>query len=156
MTTQKSILQQSKRKRPYLPPKSNMSRSMQDTYPWTGVHSYANSSYSSPSYSSPGMMSASSTTIEHDSLSAPLAGDARTSPARYRCSIPGCSKDFTRQTDLKRHFKTQHDAPNKRIDCDFKWCGRTGEHGFTRKDHLAEHLREVHRQNIPKGRNRRE
>ena len=36
-----------------------------------------------------------------------------------------------------------------KFDCPGKGCGRTGEHGFFRKDHLREHLKKVHAKEIP-------
>ena len=36
------------------------------------------------------------------------------------------------------------------IDCPDKDCGRIGVHGFDRKDHLREHLRMHHLQDISK------
>ena len=37
-----------------------------------------------------------------------------------------------------------------KIDCTGRGCGRTGEYGFDRKDHLREHLRNVHAKDLPK------
>ena len=36
-------------------------------------------------------------------------------------------------------------ATEELLDCAYKWCGRTGEHGFRREDHRKEHYRKVHR-----------
>jgi hypothetical protein len=68
-----------------------------------------------------------------------------------QCKYPGCTStgQFKRHTDLRRHIKTQHEADQHREDCPHKWCGRVGAHGFTRRDHMREHLREVHRMEIP-------
>lgn len=68
----------------------------------------------------------------------------------YPCLVPDCDTkaNFKRLADLERHMKTVH-FPEP-IDCPHGWCGRVGEHGFTRKDHLTDHLREVHMQDIPK------
>jgi hypothetical protein len=59
---------------------------------------------------------------------------------------------FTRATDLNRHMQTVHFPP--RVDCKYKGCGRVGENGFCRTDHLNEHLREVHKEDIPMSRRR--
>ena len=72
---------------------------------------------------------------------------------RYPCLWEGCESDFGRATDLHRHYNSVH--VSVRTDCPHKWCGRTGNHGFSRKDHFKEHLREVHKQDIPKVSNRR-
>ena len=67
---------------------------------------------------------------------------------RYTCLSPNCTSNFTRLTDLKRHSKAVH-CPEL-LDCPHahrSFCGRTGHNGFLRKDHLNEHLREVHRKN---------
>ena len=55
---------------------------------------------------------------------------------------------FGRRTDAARHVKTQHFP--KWFDCQFKKCERKGSHGFNRKDHYTEHLRDYHHQDIPK------
>ena len=75
---------------------------------------------------------------------------------RYACLFPNCESDFARVTDLARHNNSVHPRPGSRIDCPYKWCGRVGESGFSRKDHLKEHMRGVHREDIPKRNNRRE
>ena len=78
---------------------------------------------------------------------------AHRADTRFPCLSEGCESDFGRVTDLKRHYNSVHVA--SRIDCPHKWCGRTGAYGFSRKDHFNEHLREVHKQDIPKASNRR-
>ena len=75
------------------------------------------------------------------------------SETRFPCLSEGCGSEFGRVTDLKRHYNSVH--VTSRIDCPHNWCGRTGAHGFSRKDHFNEHLREVHKQDIPKASNRR-
>jgi hypothetical protein len=42
-----------------------------------------------------------------------------------------------------------HDK-DKKFPCRFKKCTRKGDHAFTRKDHLTEHLRNYHKQAIEK------
>jgi hypothetical protein len=73
----------------------------------------------------------------------------------YHCDIPGCESKtrFTRKTDLQRHVKSLHHVV--KFDCKYSWCGRSAENGFVRKDHYLEHLREMHRKDIPKINRRR-
>lgn len=73
----------------------------------------------------------------------------------WHCVVPGCPSEtcFTRKTDLHRHVKSVHDRV--KFDCEYPWCGRIGENGFVRKDHYLEHLREMHRKDIPKVNRRR-
>ncbi|KAK3173595.1 hypothetical protein OEA41_006927 [Lepraria neglecta] len=63
------------------------------------------------------------------------------------CISPQCEYKTERQFDLDRHMDT-HFPPSveKLLPCPGRGCGRTGEHGFKRKDHLTEHLRKVHAQ----------
>ena len=60
------------------------------------------------------------------------------------CFHDGC--DFITQSpfDLGRHLQKHPSPETERYDCPGRGCGCTGEHGFTRKDHLTEHLRKVH------------
>lgn len=62
-----------------------------------------------------------------------------------RCTVEGCkrTKPFARNADLRRHVEIVHQGAI-RISCKHVWCGRVGEHGFTRRDHYHEHLRDVH------------
>lgn len=70
--------------------------------------------------------------------------------AGYQCNVLGCRSKtrFTRKTDLQRHIRSLHHGA--KFDCEYKWCGREADNGFTRKDHYLEHLREMHRLRIPK------
>ena len=43
------------------------------------------------------------------------------------------------------HFPIYQDCPYAT-----KWCNRVGTNGFTRPDHLKDHLRDVHAKDIPK------
>lgn len=65
------------------------------------------------------------------------------------CLHEGCEYLTKRQYDLDRH-KLIHSLPVKKFDCTGRGCGRYGEYGFDRKDHLREHLRKVHAKDIPK------
>jgi hypothetical protein len=62
-----------------------------------------------------------------------------------------CPSHFTRCADLNRHYATVHNPAGPKKDCPRKKCTRVGDNGFTRKDHLMEHLRQYHKdQTIPK------
>ena len=67
----------------------------------------------------------------------------------YPCSMPACQAGenppiFARAADLNRHMNTVHSS-RQPMDCPWGWCGRVGSCGFTRKDHLKEHLRAYHK-----------
>ena len=67
------------------------------------------------------------------------------------CLHDRCEYQTKRQYDLDRHQKTHFPSePGEKFPCPGRGCGRTGEHGFDRKDHLREHLRKVHAKDIPK------
>ncbi|KIW28262.1 uncharacterized protein PV07_07941 [Cladophialophora immunda] len=57
-------------------------------------------------------------------------------------------KFFSRKADVTRHYKSRHDI--KYIDCPKRNCERKGSQGFTRRDHMTEHLRGFHMEVIPK------
>ena len=65
------------------------------------------------------------------------------------CLHPKCPYETKRQYDMERH-QVVHFGPKLKYDCPGRGCGRVGEHGFARKDHLTEHLRKVHAKPIPK------
>ena len=75
---------------------------------------------------------------------------ARKEAPYYPCLQSGCDASFRRVTDLKRHSNAVHNP--QLIDCPYAhvYCGRTGENGFSRKDHLNEHIREVHKRDPAK------
>lgn len=70
----------------------------------------------------------------------------------YVCLHPGCSRAFARMYDLDRHCKTHYPQTTQKFDCPEavkgSFCGRMGDRGFTRNDHLNEHLRKVHHYDI--------
>ncbi|KAF2008063.1 hypothetical protein P154DRAFT_15071 [Amniculicola lignicola CBS 123094] len=70
----------------------------------------------------------------------------------WQCEIAGCSStaNFTRLADLQRHQSTVHGIGTPEFPCTQPRCSRVGDKGFTRKDHLVEHLRNFHHLNIPK------
>ncbi|KAJ9611738.1 hypothetical protein H2200_004922 [Cladophialophora chaetospira] len=61
-------------------------------------------------------------------------------------------KFFSRKADVTRHIKSQHDV--KYQDCPRARCERKGNQGFTRRDHLTEHLRGFHMEDHPKRKKR--
>jgi len=65
-----------------------------------------------------------------------------------------CGTSFKRKADLARHKLCVHNVDTAKIwYCDTPRCDRNenGIHGgFTRKDHLVEHLRNYHHRHIPK------
>ena len=69
----------------------------------------------------------------------------------YPCVHAGCASQaqFTRAADLERHMQTVHFI-KKKLDCPVRRCLRVDDNGFTRKDHLVEHLRSFHMQDVPK------
>src|ERR1700761_6325354 len=74
---------------------------------------------------------------------------------RMFCSHKDCldengrpQKFFSRKADVTRHHKSRHDITY--IDCPKRHCERKGGHGFTRRDHLTEHLRGFHMEVIAK------
>lgn len=62
---------------------------------------------------------------------------------RYHCPTVNCTRSYKRQFELIRH---QHVHTNIRVhECRFAGCQRNGEgKGFTRKDHMKQHLKLVH------------
>ncbi|KAI9776244.1 MAG: hypothetical protein M1839_000477 [Geoglossum umbratile] len=87
----------------------------------------------------------------------PLSGgltEALCRPTRkamgFACLEPSCDSLFTRKADLERHVATMHAPRAARFDCPLARCHRKGEDGFTREDHLNEHLRNYHNRDIPK------
>jgi len=65
--------------------------------------------------------------------------------SQWLCLEARCGGIFTRKADLERHIKTIHYPSPPQFDCPKKGCSRTGEDGFTREDHLKEHLRNYHK-----------
>ncbi|KAF2683113.1 hypothetical protein K458DRAFT_419328 [Lentithecium fluviatile CBS 122367] len=76
------------------------------------------------------------------------------SPRTWKCELPNCSStaNFTRLADLQRHQSTVHGVGTPGYPCTVQDCTRVGEKGFTRRDHLVEHLRNFHHIDIPKRR----
>lgn len=79
----------------------------------------------------------------------------------YTCLFLGCTqKPFGRSADLDRHYKQVHlqDSEKDSYLCDYKKCERSGRTrdgqptttAFHRKDHFRDHLRDFHKEDIPK------
>ncbi|EPE08207.1 transcription factor c2h2 [Ophiostoma piceae UAMH 11346] len=69
----------------------------------------------------------------------------------YACRRGDCSNSFSRQADLERHIDHVHteDGKKKRFECDYPDCQRK-KAPFHRKDHFRDHLRDQHKEDIPK------
>ncbi|CAO2650148.1 Nn.00g014400.m01.CDS01 [Neocucurbitaria sp. VM-36] len=92
-----------------------------------------------------------------DNLELPVSQGPTRSNSRTRtwtCDIPSCtsSANFTRLADLQRHQSTVHGVGTPDYPCTVPRCNRVGDKGFTRRDHLVEHLRNFHHIDIPKRR----
>ncbi|KAI4261663.1 MAG: hypothetical protein L6R42_003141 [Xanthoria sp. 1 TBL-2021] len=75
-------------------------------------------------------------------------------PKPYACLHPGCSCRFARSSDLDQHTRSHVPVFLNKLDCPSGFCGRIGDRGFTRQDHLNEHLRKVHLADLPFSRRR--
>lgn len=79
----------------------------------------------------------------------------RSNSQGHRCHICNeCGRAFRRKADLLRHSVCVHHKELAKIYyCNARVCDRNQQGamgGFTRKDHLVEHLRNFHHRNIPK------
>ncbi|PMD26205.1 hypothetical protein NA56DRAFT_340010 [Hyaloscypha hepaticicola] len=61
----------------------------------------------------------------------------------FPCAIDGCNRSYNRKFELLRHQKTHLGV--KEHHCRFTTCMWAAPNGFTRKDHLKQHLRQVHK-----------
>ncbi|KAF2267145.1 hypothetical protein CC78DRAFT_91801 [Lojkania enalia] len=77
---------------------------------------------------------------------------SRTPSRTWTCDYPNCTStaNFTRLADLQRHQSTVHASGPPGYPCYVPRCSRVGDKGFTRRDHLVEHLRNFHHLNIDK------
>lgn len=72
----------------------------------------------------------------------------------FSCLWPACNAGpFKRTADLQRHFRNTHASEIQvgNYRCDYPRCARSGE-PFNRRDFFRDHLREYHREDIPKKR----
>lgn len=78
---------------------------------------------------------------------------------RYQCNLPGCRKRaFARLSDLQRHAWSHHEvetlaASKATWRCDYRRCGRSVT-PFHRLDHYRDHLRDQHREDLPRRRSK--
>jgi hypothetical protein len=84
--------------------------------------------------------------LENDNTSLPASRASLPRPEVAVCDI--CGRGFTRPADLKRHHVVVH-SPSF-TDCPIYGCTRKGPQGFTRKDHMNEHVRQFHHVDIKK------
>ncbi|KAK3679001.1 hypothetical protein LTR78_001454 [Recurvomyces mirabilis] len=72
--------------------------------------------------------------------------------AQYICMYDSCRHEgYCRYADLQRHVDVIHNTSTlNRFNCIVEGCHRVGIYGFTRKDKMVDHLREVHKCDIPK------
>ncbi|KKZ65657.1 hypothetical protein EMCG_08495 [[Emmonsia] crescens] len=125
-------------------------------------HPTISSSFTDPSYQQQRQSSVSYTAtqdyvmVTEESATTPSrssrAAGLERSGSRYVCMYPRCESSFSRSADLSRHYPTVHFPDSVRLNCPKPKCSRKGEQGFTRQDHLNEHLRQYHKEPVAKRR----
>ncbi|KAI0164472.1 hypothetical protein GGR52DRAFT_125098 [Hypoxylon sp. FL1284] len=83
---------------------------------------------------------------------AAAAAAASDTSGRHVCLVRFCNASpFRRKADLERHYLHKHrDASQKTpFPCDWKRCQRSRE-PFYRLDHLREHMRDYHNEDLPR------
>lgn len=63
---------------------------------------------------------------------------------RYMCPIENCRSTSKRPNDLVRHQRSQHCTRREKFPCKVIGCRYSGDNGFTRKDKLRSHFKNVH------------
>ncbi|CZR58155.1 uncharacterized protein PAC_08046 [Phialocephala subalpina] len=61
---------------------------------------------------------------------------------RFNCAVPGCRASYKRRYELYRHRLVHTGVKNHA--CHFVGCNKAAPNGFARKDHLKQHLGQVH------------
>jgi hypothetical protein len=91
-----------------------------------------------------------STDTQAQQSSPPPSNGQRIFCTHHSClDSTGASKhSFTRKADLTRHTKSAHEPTY--MDCPWPKCERKGANGFTRIDHLKEHRRGYHMEDLEK------
>ncbi|KAI5359064.1 putative Zinc finger C2H2-type [Septoria linicola] len=115
--------------------------------------SYGSSYYGSPSSAYQAYGSPSSPYQPYNNPVSYSAPPASTPPTvEYCCLMSGCNYAAKRNADLERHYKSMHSAPSsiEMFDCQVSGCHRTGNYGFKRRDKMVDHMREVHKVDVPK------
>ncbi|KAK3994657.1 zinc finger protein AEBP2 [Cladorrhinum sp. PSN332] len=97
---------------------------------------------------------AASTVVAASSSSPSSLSNSRQHPEKqlYPCLVPGCKqKGFSRSADLERHHNMVHldETKKKKFACDYKKCSRH-EMPFFRQDHFRDHLRDFHKEDLPR------
>ncbi|KAK1762961.1 hypothetical protein QBC33DRAFT_255118 [Phialemonium atrogriseum] len=82
---------------------------------------------------------------------AAAAAAAASQAGKFPCLFANCpSKAFGRAADLDRHLKMVHFKETHRgTPCDYRRCGRRRQ-PFHRLDHFRDHLREFHKEDLPR------
>jgi len=69
----------------------------------------------------------------------------KSTETRYICRERRCQFTSKRWSDLLRHCSAKHCTRSKKFSCPILWCKYNGNtHGFSRKDKLQSHMRNVH------------
>ncbi|KXT14842.1 hypothetical protein AC579_4098 [Pseudocercospora musae] len=106
----------------------------------------------SPTISTSSTYSSSPTSpsLSYCNTSYPSPTSSRDSPIYY-CLYQGCEHGSKRKADLDRHVQVTHLRESLiLVDCQYVGCDRKGKYGFTRKDKMVDHMRDVHKADIPK------
>ncbi|KUJ15348.1 uncharacterized protein LY89DRAFT_110461 [Mollisia scopiformis] len=78
-----------------------------------------------------------------DSIQPQTLSSAPHRPAtRYNCAHATCQASYKRRYELYRHQRVHNGVRNH--VCHFVGCHKAAPNGFARKDHLRQHLRQVH------------
>lgn len=67
------------------------------------------------------------------------------------CTQVHCNFITKREPDLRRHYRSMHCLNPNIFPCPVLWCKYSGVNGFTRKDKLTSHYRNVHEGKIGRG-----
>lgn len=82
------------------------------------------------------------TSEESNPKSSMTTGSAIPPSGPFMCDIDGCHRSYKRVHEMRRHKRVH--SSTKPHACTFTNCRRSGQNGFSRKDHLRQHLRQVH------------
>ena len=95
--------------------------------------------------------------VSRTPVSSPSQDLTKPQPSRpWVCPHPGCRQrdgrysSFTRKADYQRHIDRLHVQSPQLFNCTYPGCNRTGFKGLPREDKLRDHLREVHKVDVPK------
>ncbi|KAH8784628.1 hypothetical protein BGZ57DRAFT_187731 [Hyaloscypha finlandica] len=82
------------------------------------------------------------TSEESSPKSSMTAGSAVPPSGPFICDIDECHRSYKRVHEMRRHKRVH--SSTKQHACIFTNCRRSGQNGFSRKDHLRQHLRQAH------------